>query len=168
MNSELLDPVLLQTDFPDLQLHASGKVRDVYQLDDGTAAVRGHGPHFGLRLCAGNRDSAQRPGADPDVAILVRISIGHCPQPSNHCGRSSLSEAFAEVWRSVARAFDGGAAGADVSGGMRSARLHFGISVEGIQGDGQSVRHRIADRTARVGCTPGADFHAVDQGHKRP
>lgn len=33
MNSDLLDPVLLQTDFPDLQLHASGKVRDVYQLD---------------------------------------------------------------------------------------------------------------------------------------
>jgi phosphoribosylaminoimidazole-succinocarboxamide synthase len=32
MNSKLLDPVLLQTDFPDLQLHASGKVRDVYQL----------------------------------------------------------------------------------------------------------------------------------------
>jgi phosphoribosylaminoimidazole-succinocarboxamide synthase len=34
MNSQLLDPVLLQTNFPDLQLHASGKVRDVYQLDD--------------------------------------------------------------------------------------------------------------------------------------
>jgi phosphoribosylaminoimidazole-succinocarboxamide synthase len=34
MSSNLLDPVLLQTDFPDLQLHASGKVRDVYQLDD--------------------------------------------------------------------------------------------------------------------------------------
>jgi phosphoribosylaminoimidazole-succinocarboxamide synthase len=33
MSSELLDPVLLQTDFPDLPLHASGKVRDVYQLD---------------------------------------------------------------------------------------------------------------------------------------
>jgi phosphoribosylaminoimidazole-succinocarboxamide synthase len=33
MNSELLDPVLLQTNFPELQLHASGKVRDVYQLD---------------------------------------------------------------------------------------------------------------------------------------
>src|SRR5271166_7058630 len=33
MNSELLDPVLLQTDFPDLKLHASGKVRDVYELD---------------------------------------------------------------------------------------------------------------------------------------
>src|ERR1700678_880088 len=33
MNSELLDPVLLQTDFPDLKLQASGKVRDIYQLD---------------------------------------------------------------------------------------------------------------------------------------
>src|SRR5579863_3184994 len=34
MASELLDTVLLQTDFPDLQLHASGKVRDVYSLGD--------------------------------------------------------------------------------------------------------------------------------------
>ena len=34
MRPELLDTVVLQTDFPDLQLHASGKVRDVYQLDD--------------------------------------------------------------------------------------------------------------------------------------
>src|SRR5271168_3647661 len=34
MNPKLLDPVLLQTDFPGLQLHASGKVRDVYQLDN--------------------------------------------------------------------------------------------------------------------------------------
>jgi phosphoribosylaminoimidazole-succinocarboxamide synthase len=34
MSPELLDPVLLQTDFPDLQLHASGKVRDVYRIGD--------------------------------------------------------------------------------------------------------------------------------------
>jgi phosphoribosylaminoimidazole-succinocarboxamide synthase len=34
MTPKLLDPVVLQTDFSDLQLHASGKVRDVYQLDD--------------------------------------------------------------------------------------------------------------------------------------
>ncbi|MDQ1389417.1 MAG: phosphoribosylaminoimidazole-succinocarboxamide synthase [Acidobacteriaceae bacterium] len=34
MSPNLLDPVILQTDFPDLHLHASGKVRDVYQLDD--------------------------------------------------------------------------------------------------------------------------------------
>src|SRR5258708_13075262 len=34
MSPELLDTVLLQIDFPDHQLHASGKVRDLYQLDD--------------------------------------------------------------------------------------------------------------------------------------
>jgi phosphoribosylaminoimidazole-succinocarboxamide synthase len=34
MSPQLLDPVLLRTDFPDLKLHASGKVRDIYYLDD--------------------------------------------------------------------------------------------------------------------------------------
>jgi phosphoribosylaminoimidazole-succinocarboxamide synthase len=34
MSPQLLDAVLLRTDFPDLKLHASGKVRDVYSLDD--------------------------------------------------------------------------------------------------------------------------------------
>jgi phosphoribosylaminoimidazole-succinocarboxamide synthase len=34
MTPKLLDPVVLQTDFQDLKLHASGKVRDVYQIDD--------------------------------------------------------------------------------------------------------------------------------------
>ncbi len=34
MSPQLLDSVLLRTDFPELKLHASGKVRDVYQLDD--------------------------------------------------------------------------------------------------------------------------------------
>ena len=32
MSPDLLDSVLLQTDFPDLKLHASGKVRDVYEI----------------------------------------------------------------------------------------------------------------------------------------
>ena len=34
MSPKLLDPVLLQTDIPGLKLHASGKVRDVYYVDD--------------------------------------------------------------------------------------------------------------------------------------
>src|SRR5260370_41701984 len=33
MSPEILDTVLLQTDYPELELHASGKVRDVYNLD---------------------------------------------------------------------------------------------------------------------------------------
>jgi len=34
MSPQLLDSVLLQTDYPELELHASGKVRDVYCLDN--------------------------------------------------------------------------------------------------------------------------------------
>jgi phosphoribosylaminoimidazole-succinocarboxamide synthase len=34
MSSELLDTVLLHTDIPELHLHASGKVRDVYNVGD--------------------------------------------------------------------------------------------------------------------------------------
>ena len=34
MTPKLLDPVVLRTDFRDLKLHASGKVRDVYHIDD--------------------------------------------------------------------------------------------------------------------------------------
>jgi phosphoribosylaminoimidazole-succinocarboxamide synthase len=34
MSSNLLDSVLLRTDFPDLKFHASGKVRDVYDIDE--------------------------------------------------------------------------------------------------------------------------------------
>lgn len=34
MSPDILDSVLLRTDFPDLKLHASGKVRDVYNVDE--------------------------------------------------------------------------------------------------------------------------------------
>jgi phosphoribosylaminoimidazole-succinocarboxamide synthase len=34
MSPELIDSVLLRTDYPELDLHASGKVRDVYRLGD--------------------------------------------------------------------------------------------------------------------------------------
>ncbi|MGA7558843.1 MAG: phosphoribosylaminoimidazolesuccinocarboxamide synthase [Terriglobales bacterium] len=33
MSPEILDTILLRTDYPELKLHASGKVRDVYDLD---------------------------------------------------------------------------------------------------------------------------------------
>ena len=36
MSPQILDPVLLRTDYPELELHASGKVRDVYNLNSDT------------------------------------------------------------------------------------------------------------------------------------
>src|SRR5438874_848745 len=34
MTAQTLQPVLLQTDFPDLEVWASGKVRDIYRVDN--------------------------------------------------------------------------------------------------------------------------------------
>src|SRR5437868_10066722 len=34
MPAQIKETVLLQTDFPDLELYASGKVRDVYRVDN--------------------------------------------------------------------------------------------------------------------------------------
>src|SRR5271155_5343142 len=34
MSPEILDTVLLRTDYPELELHASGKVRDLYLVDN--------------------------------------------------------------------------------------------------------------------------------------
>jgi len=34
MSPHVLDSVLLKTDIPELKLHASGKVRDVYSVDN--------------------------------------------------------------------------------------------------------------------------------------
>src|SRR5215472_8959680 len=34
MSPDLLDSVLIRTDFPELKLKASGKVRDVYDIDE--------------------------------------------------------------------------------------------------------------------------------------
>src|ERR1700757_2734000 len=34
MTPQVLDPVVLQTAFPELELHASGKVRDLYRADN--------------------------------------------------------------------------------------------------------------------------------------
>src|SRR5271167_5192593 len=33
MSPQILDPDRLKTDYPELELHASGKVRDVYEID---------------------------------------------------------------------------------------------------------------------------------------
>ena len=34
VNSEASPKILIRTDFPELELHASGKVRDVYRVDN--------------------------------------------------------------------------------------------------------------------------------------
>ena len=71
MSPELLDSVLLQTDFPELKLHASGKVRDVYNLDEDRLLFVATDRISAFRLCAGYRHPSQGPGADANLAFLV-------------------------------------------------------------------------------------------------
>jgi phosphoribosylaminoimidazole-succinocarboxamide synthase len=136
MTSELLDPVLLQTDFPDLQLHASGKVRDVYQLD----ADR-------LLFVATDRISAfdyvLATGIPHKGRVLSQISLFWfdflSDIVSNHLITADVErypQIAAEVCRSVARPVHGGPARADVSRRVRGPRLYLRVGLEGVQGDG--------------------------------
>src|SRR6266853_1132517 len=87
MTTETLDPVLLQTDFADLELFASGKVRDVYLLGsdhllfvatDRISAfdyVLATGGICGIKLPAGLRESEELP--EPIFTPATKATTGH-------------------------------------------------------------------------------------------
>ena len=86
MSPELLDSVLLRTDFPELQLHASGKVRDVYQVDDESLlfVATDRISAFDYILATGIPHKG-RVLTPPDPGGLVSVSVPftavhHCPQ----------------------------------------------------------------------------------------
>jgi len=144
MTQKLLDPVLLQTDIPELQLHASGKVRDVYQLDNER-----------LLFVATDRISAfdyvLATGIPHKGRVLTQISLFwfdflsdiRC-QPPHHRGCGTVSATAAEICRSARRTVNDRAARPDVSRRVRRARLHFRLGLEGIQGDREGLRHQFA------------------------
>ena len=70
MTTELLDSVLLQTGLPELKLHASGKVRDVYNLDADSFSLLLPTAFPRLIMCW-QPVSRHGPGADPDIPFLV-------------------------------------------------------------------------------------------------
>ena len=99
MSPELLDSVLLRTDFPELKLHASGKVRDVYELDS---------DH--LLFVATDRISAfdyvLATGIPHKGRVLTQISLfwfdflqRSRAQPCRHGRRKRISRNGAEVCR---------------------------------------------------------------------
>ena len=84
MSPDLLDSVLLQTDFPDLHLHASGKVRDIYSLGDQQLlfVATDRISAFDYILATGIPHKGR--GAQPDFPVLVRLPRRHRPQSLNH------------------------------------------------------------------------------------
>ncbi len=167
MNSDTLDSVLLQTDYTDLELFASGKVRDVYSLES---------EH--LLFIATDRISAfdyvLATGIPHKGRVLTQISlfwfdflkdivpnhfvtadVNHYPQAvRKHAdelrGRSMM----------VMRA-------ADVPRGVRCARLPLWLGLEGIQGERYRLRHQAACGIEGVRPTTGADLYTRHQGDDR-
>ena len=119
MSPELLDSVLLQTDFPDLQLHASGKVRDVYSVGDQQ-----------LLFVATDRISAfdyiLATGIPHKGRVLTQISLFWFDYLAdivpNHLITADVDQypaAGPQVCRPTARTLDAGAARGDVSRRVR-------------------------------------------------
>ncbi len=148
MSPELLDSVLLRTDFPELHLHASGKVRDVYQVDNES-----------LLFVATDRISAfdyiLATGIPHKGRVLTQISLfwfdflsGIVP---NH-----VITADVDHYPHTARKYADQLRGRSMlvrraemfPGGVRGARLRFRLGVEGIQ----SYRHASAESNCRRDC----------------
>ena len=68
----------------------------------------------------------------------------------------------------VARPRAARAAAEDAAGRVHRARLHHGLGLEGLPGDGHGLGHRAAGRAAGVRAAAGADLHAVDEGRGGP
>ena len=57
---------------------------------------------------------------------------------------------------------------ADAARGVRRARLHLRLRLEGLPGDRLGLGDRAARGAARVRPPPGADLHALDEGRGGP
>ena len=167
MSPQLLDPVLLQTDYP-----GTGTARQ----RQGARRVPSRRDH--LLFVATDRISAfdyvLATGIPHKGRVLTQISLFWFDFLKdivpNHLVTADVNQypaPLAEVCRPTARALHAGGARRHVPGGVRGARLHLRISLEGVQSDRQGLRHRVARRAERVRPAAGADLHAGHQGHHR-
>ena len=159
--------VLLNTDFPDLQLYASGKVRDIYRIDN---------DH--LLFVATDRISAfdyvLATGIPQKGRVLTQLSLfwfdflkDIVAQPPGDGRRQPVSDGAAEVRRPAARPLDAGGARRHGHDRMRRARLSFRLGLEGIQDERRVCGIALPEGPARVGQAAGADLHPGDQGQQR-
>ena len=167
MTTQTIDSALLQTDFPELELFASGKVRDVYQVGS---------DH--LLFVATDRISAfdyvLATGIPHKGRVLTQLSLFWFEflkdVVPNHLVTADVNRYPAEV-KPYADQLRGRSmlvtACGNVSGRVRGARLPIRLGMERIQSFGKRLRHQAADRTAGVRATSGADLHSRNKGHNR-
>jgi hypothetical protein len=163
MSQQVLDPVLLRTEYPDLQLHASGKVRDVYKIDNDS-----------LLFVATDRISAfdyiLATGIPHKGKVLTQISLFWFDflkdVVPNHLITADVKKYPAAIGK-YGDQLRGRSMVVMNAGGVRGARIHLGLSVEGIQDVGHGLRARAAPGTEGIRPVAGADLYARDQGDLR-
>ena len=117
-------------------------------------------PHLHLRRGSSHADPGQGQGADRPVGLLVRADEGDRRQPPDLRHRGGAAR--------DSRPGAGRAQAEDVAGGVRRARLHHRLRLEGLSGDRGRLGHRVAAGAARVRAAARADLHAEHQGRGRP
>ncbi len=160
--------VLLNTDFPELQLHASGKVRDIYKVD-----------HDHLLFVATDRISAfdyvLATGIPQKGRVLTQLSLFWFDFLKdivpNHLVTADVAKYPAELQkyaRPAARTLHAGGARQHGCHRVRGARLSVRFGLEGVQEpDGSVCGIKLACRVARIGQAAGADLYAGHQGEQR-
>ena len=144
----------------------SGKVRDLYMLNDGRLAARRLRPDQRLRRRAAVDDPGQGPGPDRPVAVLVRGDRRDRPQPPAGHRSAAVADYVADDVRSdgipagrcrparrSARPHDDLPAGDRGPDRGRRPRLPRGVGLEGVPGDaarsaGSRCRRACARATA--------------------
>ena len=133
----------------------SGKVREIYALDDERLLLVATRPDLDLR----------RRSARPRFRTRAACSPGSPASGSRGRRRSSriiCSRCATTAGRLECRRLE------MLPVEMRRPRLPVGVRLEGLLGTGAVCGHRPADGPARVGPSARADRHARDEGADRP
>ena len=148
----------------------SGKVRDLFALDDARLLLVAIGSHQRVRRRAADADPGQGPRADRHLALLVRRddrSRDHAQPPALH-GRCRRCPASTRAQAAELRGrIDDLPPRRCAAGRVDRPRLPRRQWLEGLRPHRRRVRHSAAGRPARERAPAGAAVHALDQGGGR-
>ncbi len=113
---------------------ASGKVRELFTIDDGASAARRQRPHLHVRRRAADRDPGQGPRPDRTVRLLVRAHRGAVPEPPARAANG--------------RPLDGVPAAGDAAARVHRPRVSRRLGVEGLP----ATADRPRGARCRTGC----------------
>ena len=131
----------------------SGKVRELYALDDERLLLVASRPHLDVRRRPPDRDPRQGARAHRPIGLLVRTHAHVVAEPSARAPRR--------------RPLDRVQAPRDAADRVRRSRLPLRLGLEGLPRNRSGLRASPARRARRVAAAAAADLHAGDEGRDR-